>query len=533
MSSEISVLIKGKNNEKASSSEFEILNGEEISDSLRNLLETNKKLQVLITEKFLEHSDRKGVVNSAVGASKKNNQHELWTPNYRGESYYGAVVGVIEDTIEIKLEDAPFRDVISDAWMSDEENELIVSIRLQIRSRFDEDKTYFLATMLLRDDIKLNDNVVLADEEDLYDYLLLIWYKKELLEAYEKGFYKTYRRFEANNDRVKGSIDIARHIKLNAGQSNGRIAYSYRENTVNNYLNHMIIAAYHHLKMKYPDLVDLNIENDADFKAIINGISSEIGYDPLESGDLIKNNNKPITHPYYMEYEDMRQVCIKILRDEGISIWNADNSQTKSILFYIPDLWELFLDDRLRKKIGDDVFPQGETPDGDKAVNVFGNKDAKKNSEFKKETHPDFSFFDMAGDQKPYMILDAKFRKDWKYSVTGNKLINLLDDYDKCIRDMNSMNSHATGVIFPVNQDGSVFTDEGCYGDLETEHRISQYNQNDIFYTFPVIVPGEHKDDRELTYSEWRRLFDRFVDNAIDFIKAEVEKQRNKYRNTP
>ena len=36
-----------------------------------------------------------------------------------------------------------------------------------------------------------------------------------------KGLYKTYQRFEKNDDKLKGTIDISRHIRLNLGLPSG------------------------------------------------------------------------------------------------------------------------------------------------------------------------------------------------------------------------------------------------------------------------------------------------------------------------
>lgn len=386
---------------------------------------------------------------------------------------------------------------------------------------------FFLATMLLRDKIILNDNMVFSNEEDIYEYMLLFWYKTKLEEAFEKGFYKTYRKFEANNDRLKGTIDISRHIRLNVGQANGKIAYSYRENTVNNFLNHMIVVAYDCLKKKYPELVEQNFDNDIRLRGIIETIKSEIGYELIDSQQLIKHNNRVIAHPYYMEYEDLRVICIKILRNEGISIWDAEDEKTKSILFYVPDLWELFLEDKLKEnnEVGRDLFSQGTTPDNDKAVFVYGKLNSNTSEGFKQKTYPDFIFFNMNSNEKsPYCILDAKFRKGLADSMSGVDHIPEvdLDDYTKCIRDMNSLKVHATGVIFPVNN-----ISQSQLKEESISHGISKYNNSDRFYTFPVIIPKDIVvDEKPKSYTIWRSEFEKNVENAITLIVEKVSKEK-------
>ncbi len=504
MDEQIRILIKGVNYEDIIKSVFEILNVD-LNEDIRREIENNRN-DIII--QFIEKvDDGNNIINTSTQASKRWNQKPslLWENN---RTKYGGVAGVIEGTLNYPING----------------EEITFSIRLQIKTRFDNKTVYFLATLLLRDEIKVNNINVDSDEEELYDYLLLYWYKTKLREAYEKGFYKTYRRFEDNNDRLKGAIDISKHIRLNAGQSNGKIAYSYRENTVNNFLNHLIVVAYEYIKNKYPELVEQSIDNDTDLKRIIDAIKCEIGYEPLESNFLIKRNNRPIAHPYYMEYEDLRIICIKILRDEGISIWDAENEQTKSILFYVPDLWELFLEDKLKEeeRITGDIFSQGTTPDGDTEIRVYGRSDAKENRDFSLTTYPDFVFYDMnSEDKSPYCILDAKFRKGLGDSMSrkNGTAKTELYDYTKCIRDMNSINVHATGVIFPVNE---ISNKENL------SHRISKYNDQDVFYTFPVTVPKEMDEDEEriITYNEWKKDFDSELKIAIKHIADIVVKER-------
>ena len=63
---------------------------------------------------------------------------------------------------------------------------------------------------------------------------------------------------------------------MNLGMDNGRVAYSYRENTVDNMLNHLILAAFDYLKEKYPYIVDNNVDDE--MLAELNHLKYEIGY---------------------------------------------------------------------------------------------------------------------------------------------------------------------------------------------------------------------------------------------------------------
>ena len=489
------------------------ISNNDLEQHIEKFINANK---VLIVKNFLSKIPTKKQVNTSKELKDAKGAYSFIT-NFNGKEYFGGVVGIIEDVFEINLSENTYEGGkdIEDKYQIENLN---FEIRLQIRSKFDTEKPYFLATMLLRNKIELND-LVFSNEEDIYDYLLLFWYKTKILEAYQKGFYKTYKRFEENGYRLRGSINISQHIKLNIGQNNGKIAHIYRENTINNYLNHLIIVTYEYLKKKYPELVEQNIDNDLNIRCILEGIRNEIGYNTKGIQFLIKNNQKTISHPYFIEYEDLREICLKILREEALSIWEAGKERTKSILFYIPDLWELYLEDILKqdKELKNDVYTQGETPEFDKQLKIFGEYNKTENKNFKKNIYPDFIFFD---EKSPYFILDAKFKGRWKESIEGEIPDFCLDDYNKCIRDMNSINAHATGVIFPANIEQG---NDVKYSDLKKlQHSISKYNQQDCFYTIPVYIPDTKNNLDEvgiLSYLDWKKEFDSNVSTTLKIIK--------------
>lgn len=488
----ITINIKGRDYTPVESAEFVFPDQADIPENVKKIIENNKEY---ILSGFIGQVKKLTVNYSGESRNKTSEIINF----FNGKSYFGGVVGVIEGDCTINLSELYDEQTLQDEEKKD--TKLKLSIKLQIQSRFDSDKPYFLATMLLRNTIKLDDHMVPSNEDDLYDYMLLFWYKTKLQEAYIKGFYRTYRRFEKNDDRPKGALDIARHIKLNMGQDNGKIAYSYRENTVNNYLNHLIVLAYEHLKKKHPLLVESNFDNDNDMKRIIDSLKNEIGYSAEDSRRIVAMNNKPISHPYYTEYEELRLICLKIMRDEGISIWDADSDDSKSILFYIPDLWEVYLEDEIRRKISDSEL---RTQDNIKIFGIDGS--------FKKDTYPDYVFYD---NEDPFMILDAKFKAGWESALSG--ALSELADYDKCIRDMNSVAANATGVIFPV-KNGNEDLSDGVI-----RHKISRFNPTDIFYTFPVYIPNV---EAETGYSEWKRTFDESIERSMDIIAEKVNEEK-------
>ena len=394
-----------------------------------------------------------------------------------------------------------------------------VNMEIQIQSRFDKEsagapgKPYFLSTMLLESQTGFNDKVVHDKDEIFFDLLLLYVFKEKAKKCAEKGFYKCYRRFERNDDRLKGTIDISRHIRLNMGLSNGKIAYSYRENTIDNYLNHLILAAFDRLKRKYPELVNTVYSNssNSEFKNLIDILRAKIGFSTIDERILITKNLKPISHPYYIEYDELRKISLRILRDEGLTIFDGDSDDTNGLLIYIPTLWELYLESKLKDK-GYTLYIQGLTQEGAVDANpikVFNHMDNP--TVWKQETYPDYVFESNNKNVGMFMVLDAKFKPGWGDVIRDKKKMGdlLLNDYTKCIRDMNSVNVHATGVVFPTN------IDFGTTINTVIEHNISEYNEIDRFYTFPVYVPFSSGD-----YSTWYDDFSKKLDIIITLIKG-------------
>lgn len=390
-------------------------------------------------------------------------------------------------------------------------------VRLQIQSRFDDDRPYFLSTMLLRRTVG-NDRFIgsaPSSMDDLFDYLLVYMFFKKLRELASIGYYKTYRRFEGNDDRLRGAIDFARHIRLNIGQNNGKIAYSYRENTIDNPFNYLLLEAYRFIKKQFGDYCDrlLEAEENKICKRYLDGLSNMLSFSQYSVKALLSQNKSPISHPFYVEYEALRKICMKILQLEGVSIFDGEYEDTQTFFYYIPELWEKYLESYLnRAKTSYTVRAQYRK-------NIICNE--RRGFSISK---PDFVFLN---DDVPFMMLDAKFKKRWD-SVLGDYKggknpwhdNTIKEDYNKCIRDMNALSAHAAGVIFPVND--ALADTAAC-----REYFVSEINKSDVFYVFPICVP----DTDEKSYSQWSDDFDKSLEMRFEEISGHIEKQRQRHIN--
>lgn len=461
---------------------------------------------------FLNHI--KNSIEPLIVNTKNNNvgseSRELFSEIDDDKYFFGGTVGVVSKTLNM------YRSDIKGELVQDEENnEYKVEVSLQIQSRFDvnPDKTigkpFFLSTMLSGSKPILNNDFIPSNTEDyLFDYLLLFLFKAKLEEANVKGLYRTYHRFERNDDRVKGTIDVSRHIKENMGLNNGRIAYSYRENSTNNYLNHLIVTAYNYLKKRYFGMVNGLFDNShPELKRLIDNLSMSIGYPKYDTKTIIMKNLNSISHPFYTEYEALRKICLRILRNEGVSIFDGISlEKVEGILFYIPDLWEKYLESFLRDSQYN-FSPQWR-------IQLI---DYNNDSVFRQATYPDYVFFNDRNFKEPFMILDAKFKEKWSEIVLNKGAISsVLEDYDKCVRDMVSINSHATGVVFPTNNVRAMQPTEYI------KHSISEYNSLAKFYTFPIFVP--YSSDN---YRAWLKDFRTNCQEISKMIKDCVAKEKN------
>lgn len=463
-----------------------------------------------ILDKISVKTGTKGII---IGHSKNtgNNNLKLYS-EFNGSLFFGGIAGVLHIPVTVSL---PLKSDSSDIPVM---KQVSLDVKLQLTTKFDvSEKPYFLATMLLYDKLTLSNNTVPTSEDDIYDYMLLFWFKEQLQKACLKGLFKTYRCFEQNDEKLRGTIDIARHIKLNIGQNNGKIAYRYKENTTNNYLNYLIVAAYTHLKEKYYDLVVENMDSNFDLLSVINRLKNDTGYIRGGLKSIISKNLRAITHPLYTEYEDLRITSIRILRDEGLSIFDGEEDEAQGMLFYVPDLWENFVENSMKKYIGclndNTVKLSSQT---ELYVLSKPNADIKKNSKsnFFIKTRPDYVFFN--AEEQPLMVLDAKFRPGWQNVMSTKCELDsgLTGDYDKCLRDKCDFGVKDAGVIFPFCTSEN---DEDLFSPNNIRHTISCYNETDSFYTIPIRVPS----CENISYSEWRSEFDKTLEDdikAVDYI---------------
>lgn len=213
--------------------------------------------------------------------------------------------------------------------------------RLVLESRFSKcEKDFFFQYLLEKvldfpNFINLETNV---NQENRLFNLLLFLFPRYLRQAMRKGLFKSYIRNQYNDGNVRGTIDVARHIKVNTPFV-GNIAYGQREYSYDNYLIELIRHTIEYIKGKSTGRKLLSTVKEE--------VKQVIGATPnYRAGDRKKvldaNRKNVVRHAYYHEYRTLQQLCILILRNEQHQYGNGKR-QVYGILFDGAWLWEEYV----------------------------------------------------------------------------------------------------------------------------------------------------------------------------------------------
>ena len=185
--------------------------------------------------------------------------------------------------------------------------------RLIIESRFCGDgEDYFFQYLL---DRVLDFPNIVDFESDvnqnnrLFNFLLFL-FPYYLKKAMRKGLFKKYIHRRYNDGNVKGTINIARHIKQNTPFI-GNVAYSQREFSYDNSPMELVRHNIEFIKRK-PYGNQLLIKVKGKVKLIIDATP---GYEPYERQKIIEQNKKnTVRHVYFGEYLALQKLCLLILQ---------------------------------------------------------------------------------------------------------------------------------------------------------------------------------------------------------------------------
>lgn len=289
------------------------------------------------------------------------------------------------------------------------------NIEMTISSRLDSgDKCYFLSRMIksyvnINLDLELDDEDVPSNEDQILDFLVICLFRNQLIQASNSGWLKKYEYYKKNDDRLKGKINVGMHLRMNGNFDNGKIAYEYREHTVDNAVNHLVLRTWIELKKAYPTLCESILsrtdESGQSAEKILNQLKFLApNYEQQSLQLVVKKAEIPITNELFFSYDLLRLTCIEILNDLNLSIFDGEKEEAKvqGLVFYIPDLWEVYIQDKLNQYgiINNDI-----------RCNVQYNVDLLTKGETKLwKAIPDF----VLENSTKKIILDAKCKPGWR-----------------------------------------------------------------------------------------------------------------------
>lgn len=371
---------------------------------------------------------------------------------------------------------------------------------IRINSRFDADgEPHFLryafeAVPLEESYLRLLTQMDAPMELGAFSPLVVHLFLRQLNHAFALGTYRQYHTFYHNDSKLRGAIDISRHIRLNP-MKNGSIAYSTRDYTMDNTINHLIMAAEQCLmsneaySQTYRGLLGKNPSLGAPFEAL----HQALGYPDWNHSamqQLLQCVSTPITHPFHQRYEAVRKTAIWILRGQGTSPLSLGGAKVSGVLIPMPRLWELFLEHKVLK-----VSDDGEA-DLQKAL---GDMKAQEDLQVMIDgTKPRRIFTidyilgakQVDGGLRADMVLDAKYRADWSKpprKKDGVWVDGVREDVFQVLSYMLVTQAKKGGVIYPTHQEASLGIHQ-VYPALP--HR---------FYTMPVQIPSS----KDLSYEEY------------------------------
>ena len=363
-----------------------------------------------------------------------------------------------------------------------------------IESRFSNGKEDYFFQYLLERVLEVP-NIVNLDTEanqnnKLYN-LLMFLFPHYLRAAMRKGLYKAYIRKEYNDGNVRGTIDVARHIKKNIPFT-GKIAYYQREYNYDNYLMELVRHTIEYMKSKsYGNKLMNTIKDEANLV-----IEATPEYNASDRKRIIEANQRNVVrHAFYHEYRALQQLCILILRNEKHQI-GLGTKRIYGILFDGAWLWEEYIN----LLIGEMFFhPMNKGGQGAQWLFV-GNTGL---------IYPDF----ISKNQNERIIADAKYKP---IENIGNK------DYLQVLAYMLRFDAKQGYYLYPENQNRNSL-------ELRVNSGVS-FEKNIIpREDMKVIKHGLLIPDKVSNYEEFvqsiRQSEKKFVEyfgfnyNSMDFIK--------------
>lgn len=214
---------------------------------------------------------------------------------------------------------------------------------IKITSRFTDnaEKDYFLHYMLQKVFLGqiVNLDIETNQSDNIWDFFYYL-FPHYLNQALLKGLYKEYIHKKYNDINVRGAIDVSRHIKKNSPFL-GNIAYNTREHSYNNRITHLIRHTIEYIE-KIP-IGRFLLNTNSIIRENIETIKQLTpNYHIANKQKVMRDCKDKISNSYWNDYEDLRNLCLKILNQEKLT-FDKSNDKVHGILFDGAWLWEEYL----------------------------------------------------------------------------------------------------------------------------------------------------------------------------------------------
>lgn len=330
----------------------------------------------------------------------------------------------------------------------------------RIQSRFGGEKDYFLQYMICKVfNVNITNLAYAVSKSDELSVMALLFLPAYIMKAYRKGLFRSYKCFKRNDDKVRGAIDVARHIGQNP-LFNGKIAYTSREYSYDNHITQLLRHAIEYARTLEigKSLLSHNLELA---KALQEIECATPSYAIQRRNEIINTNKKPFSHPYYSEYADLQKLCLMILRQKGIDFTCNGNENIQGIIFDTSWLWEEYLHSVIK-------------PLGFKHPN--NRKKLGKIDAFKTEN--DFCGFHYYPDfYRENIVLDAKY-KELDKNIKDNE--KFTKDFEKMLIYMFLLKTKKGIFVYP-SKDKKI-----------NEAKLNGYGEDLCVYSF--LVPQNSKN---------------------------------------
>lgn len=266
-----------------------------------------------LADKTLEQLDREGVfmLSNAVQDADDVTEDQMVLQSVNGQYQTGNIMGFF--------------------GLGDE--------RLTVASRFCEADLFlqYLLAKVMDFPTILNSPADASQDDRLFDFLIFL-FPSYLRAALRKGPFKKYVNVRHNDDRLRGTINVSRHIRENTPFV-GTVAYDQRELSYDNDLMELIRHTVEYVKgRQYGRLLLANVRDEVRLV-----VAATPGYRLSERQKVVEKNAKsPVRHAYYREYLALQKLCLLILRHRRHQIGSGAH-QIYGVLVDGAWLWEEYL----------------------------------------------------------------------------------------------------------------------------------------------------------------------------------------------